>query len=212
MEERNENLSFNDDFKFKNKPDESTPKSAENLNVALDNTSWLKRYIDDIVTGKIDLIVGNLKSKNILKLFSYDKTITVSGISCSINKDGLFTLNGTASSNVYMEFFYKFNDSNSTSKQDSDSISLDSSKKYVFSMQKILGTCDGTLRITLSINKDTTAVVVDKNETYKVFENATGINRAYISIPINTKLTNYQFVLQVELGDKVTDYVCHKEF
>ncbi len=46
MEERNENLSFNDNFRFKNLPDESTPKSAENLNVALDNTSWLKNNLN----------------------------------------------------------------------------------------------------------------------------------------------------------------------
>ncbi len=40
---------FDNDFRFKNLPDESTPINADNLNKALDNTSWLKSQLDGTI-------------------------------------------------------------------------------------------------------------------------------------------------------------------
>ena len=66
MEERQENLlEFDDTFRFKDLPDTSTPHNAPNMNIALDNTSYLKKYIEDIITGKVDLVVKSIKSVNL---------------------------------------------------------------------------------------------------------------------------------------------------
>ncbi len=66
MEERQENLlEFDDTFRFKDLPDTSTPHNAPNMNKPLDNTSYLKKYIEDIITGKVDLVVKSIKSVNL---------------------------------------------------------------------------------------------------------------------------------------------------
>ena len=46
---------FDNEFRFKNLPDESTPINADNLNKALDNTSWLKQQLD----GTIEQMSGS---------------------------------------------------------------------------------------------------------------------------------------------------------
>ena len=71
MEERNENLSFNDEFRFKNKPDETTPKSAENMNVALDNTSYLKRELD-----KMNVVLKNMVITHEFTIFQGNQTFS----------------------------------------------------------------------------------------------------------------------------------------
>ena len=65
MEERNENLSYKPMIRYTNLPDESVPDDAENANIPLDNIDYLKQYIDDLVKGKIDLVVKSIKSVNI---------------------------------------------------------------------------------------------------------------------------------------------------
>ena len=40
---------FNDDFEYKNEPDDTTPDDAENAGIALKNTRLLKRFINDVI-------------------------------------------------------------------------------------------------------------------------------------------------------------------
>lgn len=56
---------FNDDFEYKNEPDDTTPDDAENAGIALKNTRLLKRFINDVISGNIDLVVKSIKSVNI---------------------------------------------------------------------------------------------------------------------------------------------------
>ena len=58
---------FNDDFEYKNEPDDTTPDDAENAGIALKNTRLLKRFINDVITGNVDLVLKSVKSINMIK-------------------------------------------------------------------------------------------------------------------------------------------------
>ena len=56
---------FDDNFEFENLPSEKTPKSAENLNVSIKNVRLLKKLIEDVITGNLDIVVKSIKSVNL---------------------------------------------------------------------------------------------------------------------------------------------------
>ncbi len=57
---------FNDDFEYKNEPDDTTPDDAENAGISLKNTRLLKRYIEDLlVNGNLVLNVKGIQSINL---------------------------------------------------------------------------------------------------------------------------------------------------
>ena len=89
---------FDDDFEFKDLPDESTPHNAENMDRSLKNTRLLKRFINDVITGKVDLTVGNIKSKNLI-WNNQKKTVESNGITFTYNEDGTYTINGKNNGN-----------------------------------------------------------------------------------------------------------------
>lgn len=202
---------FDDDFEFKDLPDETTPHNAKNMGRVLKNTRLLKRFINDVINGNVDLKVGNIESKNILKLFSYNKTTTRYGITSAIDENGIFTLSGTATNDILIEFIYKFDNSNASNPQQTDKIELDSSKKYAFSMQSISGICEGSLKVSLA-TKDNKQYDLDNTNNLKILENETGISRGFISIVSGSKLTDYKFALQLEEGETETSYTPYIDF
>ena len=89
---------FDDDFEFKDLPDTTTPHNAENMGRALKNTRLLKRFINDVITGNVDLVVGNIRSKNLI-WNNQKKTVTSNGITFTYNEDGTYTINGKNNGN-----------------------------------------------------------------------------------------------------------------
>ncbi len=63
-------VEFNEDFEFKDLPDEATPDEAKNANIAIYNTWYLKKNIDDIFS-RLDVIDSILDVINELKLLDF---------------------------------------------------------------------------------------------------------------------------------------------
>ncbi len=195
MEERNENLSFNDEFRFKNKPDESTPKSAENLNVALENTSWLKQYINDIITGKVDLLVKSIKSINMIK------PTALSG--ATIDDDGIvtWTKNFTNAGNSSVTF---------------NNVTLEAGKKYTLKIFCNGGTISGgSYKVVYGIFSKTKTIgnlnsTGTLKYTFTYDDDHQKFTAIHFDISAGTNITNLKIGFMLYEGEDDKEYSPHQ--
>ncbi len=100
---------FDDNFEFKNKPDETTPKSAENLNIALKNIRLLKQYLIDLSTGKYpfqSIRVGHIEGKNLVNI--NDSGASGAGTTKSINGNTLTLTTNRTNGTCFLDIPIKY--------------------------------------------------------------------------------------------------------
>lgn len=156
-----------------------------------------------VVTGEN---VVKIEGKNLLPIASTTRTNTRFGITITLADDGLITLNGTATGNLWPDLIYGIQNNTTTH---SECYQYYAQSNVVFSAKVVGGTKTTTAGgITIAYNDtETQATIPFSDMTQQKTTSATnGINRAYIYIANGSVFNNYSFYLQVETGSTATTY------
>lgn len=147
--------------------------------------------------------------KNLFKCTSPLKTSTISGITTTIDDDGLITLNGTATNDMWPDVLWGIQ---------LNTVNHDECKYYfdktinnaVMSIKVVGGTASIEPTFTIATNDDTTeqkSVEIATGNNIKFTKPIYGLNRAYIYIPKGAIFDNFQFYVQLEEGSIAHSYV-----
>lgn len=150
---------------------------------------------------------ASYEGRNVLK---YDDTlpasITKKGLTVSIDKNGIVTVNGTATG---QEFFGLVNGGSGlaggvASDATKNNLQIDSNSTYTLSCNKIEGTCPNGWHISSRmVDIGWKEPSVDGSTT---FSGTSGVNQIYIGVSGNYTFDNFKFTLQLEEGSTATDY------
>lgn len=143
----------------------------------------------------------NVYGKNRFPLFEKGKSITVNGMTFSIDDNGVITLNGTASAITWIEVIYAFK--MGTNPQTEKIVALDETESYVFSRTVKSGNVTGSVSNT--IQTDNAEIVINQDVLQRVFQSG-GVYRGWITVAKDTVCDNYSFGLQIEIGNVATAY------
>lgn len=161
------------------------------------------------VTGNIDITVCN---KNRLKLYKYNSSITVNGVTITINQDGTIKLNGTATAQSYIEVIEDFK--NGIALSDTKQFELDTSKKYMFSIKKKSGTFTSSnflFALQPTLEGTTNTVIYLTGQLNKLITNSDGIYRGWLSFASGSIFNNFILAPQIEEGETETDYILNEQ-
>lgn len=155
------------------------------------------------VTGEQTLTVTG---KNLFYPTSPTKSNTKSGITITIADDGLITIDGTASANIYPDFVWGI-ESNTASHQDCYRY-FGQTSQYTASVKIIGGSTTSTQGIRFYFDDGgANAITVPVSAPYSATINsAYGLNRVWIYIPSGAKYDNFKFYLQLELGNSASQF------
>lgn len=159
--------------------------------------------------GNTDITICN---KNLLKLYEYNSSITANGVTITINEDGTIKLNGTATSQSYIEVVENFKSGISLS--NTKELPLDINKKYIFSVKKKSGTYTASnftfaLQPTLAGTKN--VVIYINRQSNAEITGSDGIYRGWIAFPAGSVFNELVLEPQIEEGEIETEYVIHKQ-
>lgn len=143
----------------------------------------------------------NVCGKNRFPLFEKGKSITVNGMTFTIDEDGIITLNGTASAITWVEVIYAFK--MGTNPQTKKLVALKETEYYVFSRIVKGGNVTGSVSNT--IQTDNAEIVINQDAPQRVFQSS-GVYRGWITVAKDTVCNNYTFGLQIESGNVATAY------
>ena len=157
----------------------------------------------EVVTGQNDITICG---KNLFKVYDSNSTLSKYGVDISRNTDGSIKINGTATSNLYVEVLYDFKID--TSNQSNASLKLEDTKSYIASSSIISGTISNNsdLNITMQIFYPSQNNVNFNLGGNGVINNSNGVYRTYFKLNSGVVCNNLVFGIQVEEGSTVTTY------
>ena len=161
------------------------------------------------ITGK-EIKQETREGYNKFKNFSYNNdSITDSGITVTLQKNGKILVNGTATANVWFEILCDFKIG--TSIKDTIIIPLDSLKMYTFIMRKVTGTNSKSIASYIQGTTNSTvgscSITPSNNGNYKNFTEANGLYRSWIYISDESVFNNLEFELMVLEGEYTLENV-----
>lgn len=157
------------------------------------------------VSGHYDTVVEN---KQLFKKYTDTGSLTVNGVEITNNADGSFTLNGTCTQNSWVEVVTAFQ--NGTVEQKTPKYLLNGEETYTFSLNKISGSVSNSaISAFLQANTSGSFGVSETKNQIQVKGN--GVYRSWIYLAKDVVFNNYNFALQLEIGDTKTDYTPHQE-
>ena len=161
------------------------------------------------VEGNVDITVCN---KNRLKLYKYNSSITVNGVTITINQDGTIKLNGTATAQSYIEVIEDLK--NGIALSNTKQFELDTSKKYMFSIKKKSGTFTSSnflFALQPTLEGTTNIVIYLTGQLNKLITNSDGIYRGWLSFASGSIFNNFILAPQIEEGETETDYILNEQ-
>lgn len=143
--------------------------------------------------------------KNLLKPYDQSGTVSVNGLTLTLNEGGSIAINGTSTAETYIEFGYAF--SNGTQEKTSPLYSLDASSTY-----KLSSTYTGSIsggsnspKIYVQYNSSYSEVSADFGSSVNV-SNSNGIYRSWLRIYNGVTFDNVILYPLLELGSTVTNW------
>ena len=147
--------------------------------------------------------------KNLFEVSSPTRSVTRAGMAITIADDGLITLNGTATADIYPDFVWGINNNNTI--DHATCYTYYSGSPQLTASAKIVGgsfenTTQG-MRFVFGDNSATTITIpLGSSPHSATINSATGLNRVWMYIPNGAKYTNFQFYLQLEKGSTATSF------
>lgn len=158
--------------------------------------------IINTVTGEN---VVRLYGKNLLKPYDQSGTISVSGLTTTLHNNGSISINGTSTTETYIEFGYQFY--GATSRQSVPLYPLNLSLEYNLS-STYTGTITGGAyppRLYAQYNSEFQEVSAPFGSSVNI-SSSDGIYRSWMRIRSGTSFDNVTFYPQLELGSTTTTY------
>lgn len=147
---------------------------------------------------------------NKFKPFDSSSTVNSNGTTVKIQNEKII-INGVCTRQWWCEICYRLGDG--TAVQTDKKENLDSSKTYIFGLQRISGDItQGYVNATVVIDENDKQIggvaiaTSNKNGTSKTFTGGNGIYRAYLYIPQNAVFNNLEFGVLIYEGSEAKDW------
>lgn len=152
-------------------------------------------------TGRVNIDVCGV---NKYVLYKRNASLTANGVTFTIGEDGTILINGTASTNTWIEVIRGFK--SGTNPRDDKIISLNPNSMYVLSRTDLGGSVTGAVTVTVqaSANHDGTGLY---SANRYVAVKGDGVYRGWITLSPGTVCSNYKIAIQLEEGNVPTDYI-----
>lgn len=150
-----------------------------------------------------DTFQQTYSGKNLLKPYQNPSNpVSAHGLTATLHSNGTIAVNGTATSNTWIEFIYKYG--SGTEAQTNPTIVLSSSNTYTMSLTKEgVATGDITLFIQYDASGSQKNISVDDSTP---FSESDGVYRGYLRFSTGASCTNAIFCPMIETGSSATSY------
>lgn len=187
-------------------------RKDSNINSLMDY--WYKIEEGSTATPYSEPGQGNMtvvkSNKNILKTTSSVREYTRNGVTITIADDGLITLNGMSTNNMWPDLIW---DGNNTYEHSKCRYYFPKPMKNMTISMKHIGGSASRLNVSAATNDDSTE---SKGFTYPAQtgitfqKEAVGLNRLWLAVNKGETYNNFQFYLQLEEGTTATEIVPHQ--
>lgn len=153
---------------------------------------------------------SNIRNKNLFKAYQNSGSVLNNGITCEMLSYNKFNLNGTSTSESWIEIGSNFIAGTSES-YISKFINLDAAKKYKYQIKKINGNVSANVNIHLQFlptsgNKGLTISPTSDNPNIEISD-SDGIYRTWIYLPNGITCNNLIIEIQIEESDEATEII-----
>ena len=146
--------------------------------------------------------------KNLFEVSSPTRSVTRAGMTITIADDGLITLNGTATADIYPDFVWGIN--NNTIDHATCYTYYSGSPQLTASAEIVGGSFENTtqgMRFVFGDNSATTITIpLGSSPHSATISSADGLNRVWMYIPNGAVYNNFKFYLQLERGGTATSF------
>lgn len=151
--------------------------------------------------GTIDV---NVCGTNLYVPYKKNASIIANGMTITIDDDGTIFLNGTATTNTWIEVLFAFQ--SGTSPRNVKLIPLDPDSDYVLSRTNLGGSFTGAVTVTVQASANHDGTGLYSSGDYVAIK-GDGVYRGWITFSPNTVCNNYRIAIQLEKGTVPTPYV-----
>lgn len=180
----------------------ANPVEFSGSEIAITNNLDVRSPITDLQLQG-DTFQQTYSGKNLLKPYQNPSNpVSAHGLTATLHSNGTIAVNGTATSNTWIEFIYKYG--SGTEAQTNPTIVLSSSNTYTMSLTKEgVATGDITLFIQYDASGSQKNISVDDSTP---FSESDGVYRGYLRFSTGASCTNAIFCPMIEAGSTATSF------